>query len=497
MKNWRKKMSTWSFEELRSLQNRRLRDFLCHQVYPFSPYYRQLFDDNGISVESIKTTDDLTKIPFTSKKDIAPDEENPARHLHFILVPDEEKLKKHASKSTLLKLARVRLLSGEEAMHEMLEWEYSPVFVIFTTGRTALPTPFLFTRYDLQIWLLHSTRLGEVLKKQVDYQPGQLWVNAFPYAPHGGFWQVYFSTSLQGIMALHSGGGKILGTERILDAVSGANCTGFIAVPGYLYHVLRKAREEVRDLSSLKFLLTGGERAHPDYREKVLQLARDCGTVDPRFMAAGGFTEQKHYPLECAGGAKVGYHTFPDLDFFEIIDPDTGERLPDHASGELTYTALDGRGSIVIRYRTGDIVEALALDYSPCPSCGLRICRINSVISRRSEMKEMYLTKLKGTLVNLNLLYSVIPTIPEVNEWQVELRKKNDDPYENDEIILYITPQEEGQEELIESTVNEKMRYAMEIVPTRIVFEPLDKLIGRLKLEVELKEQRVVDNRPE
>jgi phenylacetate-CoA ligase len=200
--------------------------------------------------------------------------------------------------------------------------------------------------------------------------------------------------------------------------------------------------------------------------------------------------------MECLGGEKVGYHTWPDLDFFEIVDPETGKRLPDDASGELTYTALDGRGSIVLRYRTGDMVEAPALDYSPCPSCGLRICRINSVVSRRSDIKEMNLTKLKGTLVNLNLLFEIIPTIPEVNEWQVELRKKNDDPYENDEIVLYITPQGAGQEDTLTKVINEKMRYGMEIVPTAIIFEPLDKLISRLKLEEELKEQRIIDNRP-
>ncbi len=108
----------------------------------------------------------------------------------------------------------------------------------------------------------------------------------------------------------------------------------------------------------------------------------------------------------------------------------------------------------------------------------------------------MYLTKLKGTLVNLNLLFSIIPPIPEIKEWQVELRKKNDDPYDNDEILLYVTPQREGQEEIIKSKVNQQMKYAMEVVPTEIVIEPLEKLISRLRLEEELKEQRVIDRRP-
>jgi phenylacetate-coenzyme A ligase PaaK-like adenylate-forming protein len=496
MKNWRKVMSSWTFEEMRGLQNSRLRDFLRHQVYPFSPYYRKLFDDNGIDVRSIETTDDLTRIPFTYKQDIAPDEEDPERPTRFVLAPNEETLRKYASKKTLLKLAYTKLVKGEKALTEMVEWEYAPVFIIFTTGRTAQPTPFLFTRYDFEVWNTHSSRSGTIMKEQINYEPGKLVLNAFPYAPHGGFWQVYLMTSMQGMLTLQSGGGKIMGTERILDALESGSCMSLVAVPGYLYHLLRKALAEGRDLSSLRFLMTGGERAHPDYREKVLQLARDCGAKDPKFLAAGGFTEQKHYPIECLGGENVGYHTWPDLDFFEIVDPETGERLPDDASGELTYTALDGRGSIVIRYRTGDMVRAPALDYGPCPTCGLRICRINSVISRRSEIKEMTLTKLKGTLVNLNLLYEVIPTIPEVSEWQVELRKKNNDPYDNDEIILYITPQAAGQELKLRSELTEKMKYAMEVAPTEIVFEPLDRLISRLKLEEELKEQRIVDNRP-
>jgi phenylacetate-CoA ligase len=496
MKNWKKVMTHWSFDELRDMQNHKLREFLRHQVYPFSPYYKKMFDDNSIDVDSIETTDDLTRLPFTYKQDIAPDDEHPDRPTQFILTPNEKTLRKYAAKKTLVKLAYAKLTKGEDAMREMVEWEYAPVFIIFTTGRTAKPTPFLFTRYDFEIWNRHSSRQGTIVKEQIGYQPGQLFVNAFPYAPHGGFWQAYFSTSMQGILTLQSGGGKILGTERILDAISSESCIALVAVPGYMYHLLRKAKAEGRDLGALRFLMTGGERAHPDYREKVLQLARDCGAQDPRFVAAGGFTEQKHYPMECLGGEKVGYHTWPDLDFFEIVDPETGKRLPDDASGELTYTALDGRGSIVLRYRTGDMVEAPALDYSPCPSCGLRICRINSVVSRRSDIKEMNLTKLKGTLVNLNLLFEIIPTIPEVNEWQVELRKKNDDPYENDEIVLYITPQGAGQEDTLTKVINEKMRYGMEIVPTAIIFEPLDKLISRLKLEEELKEQRIIDNRP-
>lgn len=496
MKNWRNIMSSWSFNEMRELQNRKLRNFIRTQVYPFSPFYRKMFDKEGIDVRSIKTVDDLRRLPFTSKADIAPSEEDPSRPREFILQPDEESLRKYSSKSTLIKMAWMKIAKGEAALKSRLEWEYAPVFNIFTTGRTADPTPFLFSLYDFNIWDLHGARTMQIIKEQIDYQVGQLFINAFPYAPHGGFWQVFRMTSLVGILTLQSGGGKIMGTARILDAVSKGRAVALIAVPGYLYHLLRIAAEEGRDLSSLRLLITGGERAHPEYREKVLQLARDCGAKDPFFIAAGGFTEQKHYPVECIGGVNVGYHAWPDLDFFEIVDPKSGERLPDDASGELVYTALDGRGSIVMRYRTGDLVDAPAISYNACPSCGLAVTRINSVISRSSEIKELNLTKIKGTLVNLNLLYSVIPTLPKVKEWHVELRKKNDDPFENDEIIVYITPEKGVNKKELSKMIESRMKEVMEIVPTKIVFEPLEHILERLSMENEMKELRVIDRRP-
>ena len=109
MKDWRTMMSTWRFDELRFLQNRKLRTFLRQQIYPFSPYYRKLFDDNAIDVSSINTTDDLVKIPFTTKKDIAPDDEDPHRHIQFVLTPTEEAIIKYAPKRKLLKLANIKL----------------------------------------------------------------------------------------------------------------------------------------------------------------------------------------------------------------------------------------------------------------------------------------------------------------------------------------------------------------------------------------------------
>src|SRR5579864_8676703 len=85
----------------------RLHRFINEQVYPYSPHYRRLFDANGIDPRSIRSVDDLRRIPFTAKKDIAPTADNPTRHLDLVLQPDLEKLRRYAPKSKQIGRAHV------------------------------------------------------------------------------------------------------------------------------------------------------------------------------------------------------------------------------------------------------------------------------------------------------------------------------------------------------------------------------------------------------
>src|ERR1700687_2864113 len=68
----------------------RLHRFINEQLYPFSPFYRRLFDEHHINPRKIRSINDLRHIPFTSKKDIAPTPDNPARPVELVLVPTEE-----------------------------------------------------------------------------------------------------------------------------------------------------------------------------------------------------------------------------------------------------------------------------------------------------------------------------------------------------------------------------------------------------------------------
>ncbi|OGX49119.1 MAG: hypothetical protein A2216_02435 [Omnitrophica WOR_2 bacterium RIFOXYA2_FULL_45_12] len=110
MEHW-KKISFLPRKELRELQNRKLRDFISRQLYPFSPYYRKLFDRHKIKPRYIRTVEDLKLIPFTQKEDFLPSDDFPNRFRDFILQPDEASIKKYWPKNKLVKLKRQERLA--------------------------------------------------------------------------------------------------------------------------------------------------------------------------------------------------------------------------------------------------------------------------------------------------------------------------------------------------------------------------------------------------
>ena len=211
-----------------------------------------------------------------------------------------------------------------------------------------------------------------------------------------------------------------------------------------------------------------------------------------------GFTEARAAWAECQTGIDIssGYHTYPDKEVFEVIDPDTGEVKREGEDGELVYTSIDARGSTVLRYRTGDFAKGGIL-YSPCPHCGRTVPRISSDIVRRSNVKEMQLSKIKGSLVNLNALEHILDGDENINEWQIEIAKKDDDQYEVDVLILYVNLLKGVNKEKFQKTLNEKVFATADVSFNKIVFVDKDEILKRIKIEYEVKAKKIIDKRCE
>ena len=108
----------------------------------------------------------------------------------------------------------------------------------------------------------------------------------------------------------------------------------------------------------------------------------------------------------------------------------------------------------------------------------------------------MQLDKIKGTLVDFNQLEHVLDDAPNVGAWQLELRKRNDDPMELDELILHVHKLTNVDEEKLCRELNNRFVERTEIHPNRIVFHDADEIRRLQGVGAQLKEQKVIDNRP-
>lgn len=479
--------------DIRELQNAKLRRFLRTQVMPYHPYYRRLLSEKGIDVESIRTKDDLAKLPFTTKQDLIATADRPEPGRDFVLQPNEELLKRYATFEKKAQLLTDRVLGGPARARLRVEREYRPIFMTATTGRSARPVPFLYTAYDIEILKIAGSRIIEAIDTTTDAKT----INLFPYAPHLAFWQVQMAGFAHGIMVIGTGGGRIMATEGSISLIERLKAEVIVGVPSYIYHLLRRAQRQGANLSNLKRIVLGAEKVPPGLKDKIRECVGAMGAKDVIVLGTYGFTEARMAFAETPFVAGGGYCLYPDFGIFEIVDPATGEVLPDEADGELVYTPIDGRGTIVMRYRTGDLVKG-GIRNRYVKELGGYLPVLSPDLSRASNIREVDLRKVKGTLLNLNDLAAMLSDRAEIEEWQVEIRKKDDDPYEVDELLITIAPRDGRVDDFAKfaEMLSEQVKLRCEVQPNEIRQATLDELVAKLGLETEMKEKRIVDNRP-
>src|SRR6185437_13500287 len=345
---------------VRQLQAEKLRHYLRSIVLPFSAHYRELFRQNNLDAESFRSLEDLQCVPFTSKADLLNTPENPRKIREFILVPDAQELAHRPS--TILQAA----LHGRANVTRSFEHEFRPVFMTCTTGRSAESVAFTYSNYDLANLALAGKRIFEICKAEPDFRL----LNTFPYAPHLAFWLAHYGGMEFNNFVLSSGGGKVLGTDGQLRFIRQLQPHVLIGMPTFLYHVMQQAADEGVKCPNLCRIVLGGEKVAPGTRRKLARLARELGADSVNVIATYGFTEAKMAWTECPcpRGEQTGYHLYPDLGIVEVIDPKTGITVPPGQAGEIVFTPLDSRGSVVLRYRTGDLIDG-GLVHEPCPHC--------------------------------------------------------------------------------------------------------------------------------
>ncbi|HQP31221.1 MAG TPA: AMP-binding protein, partial [Deltaproteobacteria bacterium] len=389
------------------MQNRKLVKQM-ERLDKLSPFYRAKFKDWGIDPLSIKTVDDLEKIPLTSKAEYMAD----------------------AGESFKL----------DRDFNNIME--YITYEMTYTTGTTTgMPSRFYNTTYDM--FMLSRTFRGSC--KICYLEPDDILMNLFPFhlIPHIGFYRTWhFAASIGMSLVYGFTGSPMPGFEhtihrsmqQAIEDIEKKQVNALSGIGSYIRRLIMKAEEQGRDFSRINKIQALGEPVPKGMRDDMRKRLQGMGAKDVFISNAFGFTEAQTAFQECAelGGAHVG---LPELYFLEVVD-ENGKRKPDGEAGLLTITHLDRRGTCLLRYLVGDIV---ALTHEPCPVCGRTDTRIIPAVGSTYGTRTKELLKVKGTLINPQIMFDVVANVPGVIEYQfVVTKEKADDPYSMDQLILKV-----------------------------------------------------------
>lgn len=477
-------------DEIKKAQGIVLQEYLNDQVAPFSGFYGKLWKEHGVKIGKVRSIEDLQQLPFTSKKNLTATDDGQSPAKEFVLQPDEKILSKR--RSTIIKA----ILKGKKRVKEDFEKEYRPILMTSTTGRSSEPVPFFYTQHDIENLKTTGYRMMEISGAKNDFRH----VNLFPFAPHLAFWQMHYAGIARNVFNLSTGGGKTMGTSGNVMMLNKIKPDALIGMPTFVNHVLREAVDDGIKGLNIKKIVLGGEKVPDGTKRRLRELCRKLGTKEPTAIAATyGFTEAKMAFSEnttVPGIESTGYRICPDLGVVEIVDPETGEQLPDGTPGEIVYTPLNSRGSVVVRYRTGDLIDG-GLFYDECPHTGSRSPKLVGKISRVSDFKRLSIGKVKGNLVNFNELEHILDDIDGIAAWQIELRKKEDDPLLPDLLYVHATEEPGVDQGHLETEMAERMISSVEMRPNGVFWHDLATLQKKQGVGDELKEQKIVDNRVE
>ena len=297
-----------SVDELRSTQLGRLRRTLWH-AHDNVPHYREVFAKAGVFPDDLKELSDLRFFPFLTKADL-----RDTYPFGLFAVPRERLIRLHAS-----------------------------------SGTTGKPIVVGYTRGDLDVWAAVMARS----LRAAGARPGQIIHNAYGYGLFTGGLGIHQGAERLGLTVVPVSGGM---TERQVRLITDLRPDLITVTPSYMLAILDEFRRQGIDPreSSLKVGIFGAEPWTNAMRSEIEDaFGLDAVDIYGLSEVIGPGVSQ-----ECLE-TKDGLHIWEDHFYPEIVDPETGEVLPDGESGELVFTSLTKEAFPIIRYRTRDLTRLL------------------------------------------------------------------------------------------------------------------------------------------
>ncbi len=317
-----------SRDEISALQLERMQASLT-RAYDNVPHYKKAFDDKGVHPDDLKSLEDLANFPFTAKADLRDN-----YPFGMFAVPREQVVRIHAS-----------------------------------SGTTGKPTVVGYTQNDVETW-------AQVVARSIRASGGRRGDKvhiSYGYGLFTGGLGAHYGAEKLGCTVIPVSGGM---TERQVQLIQDFAPQVIMVTPSYMLSILDEFQSQGLDprASSLKVGIFGAEPWTESMRREIEQ------TFDMHAVDIYGLSEVigPGVANECVE-TKDGLHVWEDHFYPEIVDPVTGEVLPDGEMGELVFTSLTKEAMPVVRYRTRDLTRLL-------PGTARSLRRMEKVTGRSDDM---------------------------------------------------------------------------------------------------------------
>lgn len=349
---WNVTKECMSADERAVLQGERLHH-LVDYVYHNTPFYRDKMQRMGIVPDDIRTIEDITKLPFTTKQDLRDN-----YPYGLLAAPRSEIVRVHAS-----------------------------------TGTTGKPTIVGYTRKDIGVWSGNTARAFTAFGVTRD----DILSVAYGYGLFTGGLGVHYGLENLGATVIPASTGNTEKHARLLHdlKITGIACTPSYAL--YLAEAMEKMGYDRKDLS----LRVGAFGAEPWTENMRHEIETRLGL---KAFNIYGLSEIMGPGVSFECEAQDGSHINEDHFYPELLDPETLKPVPDGQPGELVFTTLTKEGMPLLRYRTRDLTT---LDHKPC-SCGRTLARMGRILGRSDDM-----LIIRGINVFPSQIESVILSLPE------------------------------------------------------------------------------------
>ncbi|ABR55222.1 Phenylacetate--CoA ligase [Methanococcus vannielii SB] len=336
---------------------------LLKHVSTGSKFYQEKYAECGVNLNDVKSIDDFRKLPFTEKEEL-----RSAYPLGLQSVPEEKIIRIHSS-----------------------------------SGTTGSPVIIPYTEKDVNIWsemMMRCYKMAGVTNKdRVQITPGYgLWTAGIGFQ---------LGAEKLGAMTIPMGPGN---TEKQLQMMIDLKTTVLASTSSYALLLAEEIKKkEINNKINLKIGVIGSERWSEKMRNRIeSELGIESFDIY-------GLTEIYGPGIAIDCKCHFGMHYWSDHLLFEIIDPNTGENLPDGELGELVITTLTKEGAPLIRYRTRDLTRIIP---EKCP-CGSEYPRIDRILGRADDR-----IKIKGVNIYPGQIEDVISKISGASsEYQIILNR--------------------------------------------------------------------------